>query len=292
MKKTKSYYIFQTVNALIMLLVIVVTLYPFLYLVAQSFSSQAAIYNGEVVLWPVDFNLDTYKAVLSKPDFFMYYGNTILYAVLGTFLALVGTAFLAYPLSKPRLRLNRYITPFVLFTMFFNGGLIPNYILIAQTLKMRDTIWAIIVPGAISAYYTLLMRSFFAGIPEEMEEAAAIDGMGQLGIFFRIVLPLSKPILATMLLFNMVNIWNNWFGPSIYLQSKDKWPVSLFLRQLIDGAVNVNEFSAGASSDMIAQISSNIKSCAMVITMLPIIIIYPFVQKHFVQGMMIGAVKG
>lgn len=246
-KESKGYRVFSVVNLIIMLFVVFVTLYPFLYLLAQSFSSEAAIYAGKVSFHPVDFTTRTYQIILGKPDFFVYYGNTILYAVTGTVISLAGTAILAYPLSKKRLLLNKFFTPFVVFTMFFAGGMIPNYVLIAQALHMRDTMWAIIIPGAISAYNVLLMKSFFAGLPDELEEAASVDGMNTYGIFLKIILPLSKPIMATMFLFYIVGIWNNWWGPFLYLDSKDKWPVALYLRQLIMGAMGTQE--VGASLD-------------------------------------------
>ncbi|MDO3410123.1 carbohydrate ABC transporter permease [Saccharibacillus sp. CPCC 101409] len=290
MDTSVSYRIFRVFNAIVMLLVVLVTLYPFLYLVAQSFSSEAAIYAGKVSIFPVEFTSATYQLILGKPDFYRYYGNTILYSALGTFIAVFGTAVLAYPLSKERLRLNKFFIPFVLFTMYFSGGLIPNFILISKTLHMRDTMWAIIIPGAISAFNVILMKTFFASLPNEVEEAAKVDGLGGYGVFFRIILPLSKPILATITLFCIVGIWNNWFGPALYLQSKEKWPVALYLRQIIDSTVSTAE--VGASAESSAQIAATIKSAAMVLTSLPIICIYPFVQKYFVQGMMIGSVKG
>lgn len=273
-----------------MAIVVFATLYPFVYLVAQSFSSEAAVYAGKVSFYPVEFTTKTYEVILGKPDFFRYYGNTILYAVVGTVISVTATAVIAYPLSKEKLRLNKFFIPFVLFTMYFGGGLIPNYVLIAKTLDLRDTIWAIVIPGAISAFNVILVKTFFASLPHELEEAATVDGLGTYGIFAKITVPLSKPILATMILFSMVALWNDWFNPSLYLQSKEKWPVALYLRQLIDSAISATD--AGASSDTATQIAATVKSNAMVLTSLPIIFIYPFVQKYFVQGMMIGAVKG
>lgn len=290
MKRSSSFSAFDFVNGFIMILVVCFTLYPFLYLVAQSLSSEAAIYAGKVTVWPVEFTTQTYEVILSKPDFFRYYWNTIVYSVVGTFIAVTATAVMAYPFSKDKLRLNKFFIPFVLFTMYFGGGLIPNYILVAKALGMRDTIWAIVIPGAISAFNVILMKTFFASLPNEVEEAARVDGLDVYGIFMKITLPLSKPILATMILFVIVGIWNNWFGPSLYLQSKEKWPVALYLRQLIENAISPTE--VGATSEQAAQISANVKSTAMVLTSLPIICVYPFVQKYFVQGMMIGAVKG
>lgn len=289
-KESVGYRIFQICNFIIMTVIVFLTLYPFIYLVAQSFSSESAIYAGKVSFFPIDFTTKTYQVILSKPDFFQYYGNTILYSVIGTLISLIGTAILAYPLSKKRLILNKFFTPFIVFTMFFAGGMIPNYILIAQALHMRDTMWAIIIPSCISAYNVLLMKSFFASLPDELEEAAAVDGMSTYGIFLKIVVPLSKPILATMFLFYIVGIWNNWFGPFLYLDTKEKWPVALYLRQIIMGATGTTEI--GAASDEASQIAANVRSCCMVLTAAPIICVYPFVQKYFVKGMMIGSVKG
>lgn len=281
---------FDYLNVAIMILVIIIMLYPFWYLVVQSLSSSDAVYRGEVSLWPVEFTLDTYRIVMSKPSFFTYYGNTLEYVVLGTAISVISTAILAYPLSKRNLRLNKFFTPFVAFTMYFGGGMIPNFILIGNALHMRDTMWALLIPGAISAYNVLLMRAFFQSIPQELEEAASIDGMSTYGIFFKIIIPLSKPIFATMILFNAVGIWNNWFSTFLYIDSSSKWPVSYFLRQIIYGATSVNDLAS--SMDEASKITATVKSCCMVITALPIICVYPFVQRYFVQGMMLGSVKG
>lgn len=289
-KESVSYRVFTVFNTLFMILVVFVTLYPFVYLVAQSFSSEAAIYAGKVSFVPVEFTTKTYEVILSKPDFFLYYKNTIVYSVVGTLISVAGSAMLAYPLSKDRLVLNKFFTPFVVFTMFFAGGMIPNYILVAQTLHMRDTMWAVVLPGCISTFNVLIMKSFFASLPKELEEAASIDGMSAYGTFLKIIIPLSKPIMATMFLFYIVGIWNSWFGPFLYLDSKSKWPVALYLRQIIMGATGTTEIGAGAEEA--SQISANVRSCCMVLTAAPIICVYPFVQKYFVQGMMIGSVKG
>lgn len=286
-KPTKSYRAFQVINTIIMILVIFVTLYPFVYLVAQSFSSNAAAASGLVTFYPIDFNLDTYKYILRDNQFFRYYANTIFYTVVGTFISVACTALIAYPLSKPRLRLNKVITPMVVFTMYFTGGMIPNYIVITQWLGLQDSMWAIILPNAISTFNLLVMKSFFAGLPEELEEAASIDGMNSYQIFLKIILPLSKPIIATMCLFYMVAMWNEWFTPMLYLDTKDKWPIALYVRQLVEGANNTEIGSADSSS-----VQATLKSATMVLTSIPIICVYPFVQKYFVQGMTIGAVKG
>lgn len=280
--------VFLVLNFIVMSFVVFITMYPFIYLTAQSFSSNTAVSAGKVTFWPVDFTLSTYKHVLARKEFYLYYLNTIIYSIIHVLIAVSTTAILAYPLSKPRLRLNRFFVPFCVFTMYFAGGTIPNYVLISKWLGLRDSMWAVILPGAISTFNLLVMKSYFAGLPEELEEAAKIDGMNIYQVFLKIVIPLSKPILATMCLFYVVNIWNEWFGPFMYLDTKDKWPVALWVRQLVEGANSV-EVTASAES---SQITATIKSTTMILTSLPIICVYPFVQKYFVQGMTIGAVKG
>ncbi|WP_394524729.1 carbohydrate ABC transporter permease [Lacrimispora sp. JR3] len=287
-KKSRKQKAFTVFNTIVMIFVIFVTLYPFIYLVAQSFSSDAAVAAGLVTFFPIQPTTATYRYIFRNMEFFRYYGNTIFYSIAGTGISVLSTSLLAYPLSKPKLRLNRFFLPFVIFTMYFTGGMIPNFILITQWLGLRDSIWALLLPGAISTFNLLLMKSFFAGIPEELEEAAAIDGMGVYGIFAKIVLPLSKPILATMALFYLVGMWNEWFGPFLYLDTKDKWPVALYVRQLVEGANNV-EVGAGSEA---SSVQATLKAAAMVVTSLPIICVYPFVQRYFVQGMTMGAVKG
>ena len=195
-------------------------------------------------------------------------------------------ALLAYPLSKAELYGGKAINKFIIFTMYFSGGMIPNYILMVS-LGLRDTVASFILPGMISTYYVILMRSFFLTLPRELEEAGEIDGLDLWGVFWRIAIPLSKPIIATMTLFYVVQYWNDWFDAFLYLDTTTKWPVAYYLRQLISSASGT---SADAGDAM--QIASNIKSCAMVLTSAPIICIYPFIQKYFVQGMMLGGVKG
>ncbi len=285
-KESGSYRVFKVFNAIILTLISVAMLYPFLYLIAQSFSSTQAIVAGEVGLIPKDFNISTYKYVITDGKFIPYYGNTIVYSIIGTVCALLFSALLAYPLSKAELYGGKAINKFIIFTMYFSGGMIPNYILMVS-LGLRDTVASFILPGMISTYYVILMRSFFLTLPRELEEAGEIDGLDLWGVFWRIAIPLSKPIIATMTLFYVVQYWNDWFDAFLYLDTTTKWPVAYYLRQLISSASGT---SADAGDAM--QIASNIKSCAMVLTSAPIICIYPFIQKYFVQGMMLGGVKG
>lgn len=285
-KESGSYRVFKVFNAIILTLISVAMLYPFLYLIAQSFSSTQAIVAGQVGLIPKDFNISTYKYVVTDGKFIPYYGNTIVYSIIGTVCALLFSALLAYPLSKAELYGGKAINKFIIFTMYFSGGMIPNYILMVS-LGLRDTVASFILPGMISTYYVILMRSFFLTLPRELEEAGEIDGLDLWGVFWRIAIPLSKPIIATMTLFYIVQYWNDWFDAFLYLDTTTKWPVAYYLRQLISSASGT---SADAGDAM--QIASNIKSCAMVLTSAPIICIYPFIQKYFVQGMMLGGVKG
>ena len=285
-KESGGYRVFKVFNAIILTLISVAMLYPFLYLIAQSFSSTQAIVAGQVGLIPKDFNISTYKYVVTDGKFIPYYGNTVVYSIIGTVCALLFSALLAYPLSKAELYGGKAINKFIIFTMYFSGGMIPNYILMVS-LGLRDTVASFILPGMISTYYVILMRSFFLTLPRELEEAGEIAGLDLWGVFWRIAIPLSKPIIATMTLFYVVQYWNDWFDAFLYLDTTTKWPVAYYLRQLISSASGT---SADAGDAM--QIASNIKSCAMVLTSAPIICIYPFIQKYFVQGMMLGGVKG
>lgn len=290
MKPSKGYRVFQFINVTIMLLVIAITLYPFLYVVSQSFSDEKYIYEGEVKLLPKGFNLDTYRTIMGEKYFWLGYKNTIIYTVLGTIISLFLSTILAYPLSKKDLKGRNIFLPLLVFTMFFQGGLIPNFLLI-NNLGLRNTIWAIVVPGAISTYNVLIMKTFFEGFPAELEEAAAIDGMNTYQTLIKIVLPLSKPIMATMTLFYAVGAWNNWFGPFIYLDYKEMFPVTLYLRNIIAGAQQTSA-SSGSDPDALTQIAATVKSATIVLTVLPILCVYPFLQKYFVQGVMLGSIKG
>ncbi|WP_078381662.1 carbohydrate ABC transporter permease [Sutcliffiella halmapala] len=289
MQESLSYKIFKVFNGFILILVIFCTLYPFLNVVAQSFSSEAYINAGKVNLLPKGFNIDTYKTVVADKMFWINYKNTVVYTVVGTVISMFLTTIFAYALSKKRLVGRKYLTLFAVFTMFFNGGLIPNYVLI-NALGFGNTMWAIVIPGAISIYNMLIMKSFFENMPEELEEAASIDGLNTYGILMKIILPLSKAVIATMILFYSVAHWNSWFPAFLYLDQKELFPVTIYLRNMIAGVTG--GVSAGATSaDNLTQIAANIKSVTMVLTILPILTIYPFVQKYFVSGVMLGSVK-
>ncbi|MCM3439671.1 carbohydrate ABC transporter permease [Metabacillus halosaccharovorans] len=289
MKESKQYKIFKVFNVSILIIIVFCTLYPFLNVIAQSFSSEAYINAGKVTLFPRGFNIDTYKTIAQDSMFWINYKNTVVYTVVGTAISMFFTTIFAYALSKKRLVGRKFLTFFAVFTMFFNGGLVPNYVLI-NSLGFGNSIWAIVIPGAISVYNMLIMKSFFENMPEELEEAASIDGLNTYGILLKIVLPLSKAVIATMILFYAVGHWNSWFPAFLYLDQKELFPVTMYLRNMIAGVTGAT--SAGASSaDNLTQISANIKSVTMVLTILPILTIYPFVQKYFVSGVMLGSVK-
>ena len=286
---TRGYKVFRVVNVTVLILVMITMLYPFLMIVAQSFSSDTAIRSGHVSIFPVGFNLTTYRLVMGDATFWTDYRNTVVYTAVATLIAIVLTTCYAYVISKKHLRGRGVMIGIAVFTMFFNGGLIPNYILITS-IGFRNTIWAIVLPNAISVFNLLVMKSFFENLPLELMEAAQIDGLNTYGILWYIVLPLSKAVLATMVLFYAVSFWNSWFSAFLYMDKSELFPVTVYLRNLIAGASSASSSGAGASD--VAQVSANIQSVTMVLTVLPILCIYPFVQRYFVSGVMLGSVKG
>jgi len=288
MKDSTGYKAFRVFNVVALLLIVFVTFYPFLNMVAQSFSSEGNINAGRVNLIPRGFNIQTYKVVMADSTFWTSYKNTVLYTVAATTISMVLTTAFAYAISKRHLKGRNFFIAIAVFTMFFNGGIIPNYVLITS-LGLKNTLWAIVLPNAISVFNLLIMKSFFENMPAELEEAGAIDGLNTYGILFRIVLPLSKAVLATMILFYAVINWNAWFGAFLYLDKSELFPVTIFLRNMIAGASTAN--SIGGAADNLTQIASNIKSVTMVLSVVPILLIYPFVQKYFVSGVMLGSVK-
>jgi len=287
-KDSTGYKVFRVFNVLALLAIVFVTFYPFLNMVAQSFSSEGAITAGRVNLVPRGFNIETYKVVMGDSMFWNNYKNTVVYTVVATSISIVLTTVFAYAISKRHLKGRNFFIAIAVFTMFFNGGIIPNYVLITS-LGMKNTLWAIVLPNAISVFNLLIMKAFFENMPAELEEAAAIDGLNTYGILFRIVLPLSKAVLATMILFYAVTNWNAWFGAFLYLDKKELFPVTIFLRNMIAGASTAT--SIGGSADNLTQVAANIKSVTMVLSVLPILVVYPFVQKYFVSGVMLGSVK-
>jgi putative aldouronate transport system permease protein len=287
--QTRAYKVFRVVNAIILLGVVAAVLLPFLNVLAQSFSGERYIDNGQVSLWPRGFNLTTYEHVTSDPLFWNNYRNTVLYTVVATVVAMALTTCYAYVLSRKELRGRKVLIGIAVVTMFFNGGIIPNYILVSS-LHMRDTVWAIALPNAISVFNLLVMKTFFENMPSELEEAAAIDGLGTYRTLWRIVLPLSKAVLATMTLFYAVTFWNSWFQAFLYMDNQGLFPVSLYLENIIESVTSVANDQMAASTQV--QIAANIQAVTVVLVAVPILCVYPFIQRYFVSGVMLGAVKG
>ncbi|MGW5557114.1 carbohydrate ABC transporter permease [Micromonospora sp. NPDC003944] len=285
---SRGYRAFRVVNTVVLLGVVVATLYPFLTIVARSLSEEAAILAGKVTIVPRGFDLTAYKLVMSDAMFWTNYRNTVVYTVVATLISIVLTTCYAYVLSKPQLKGRPFLIGVALFTMFFSGGLIPNYVLVTS-LGMKNTIWAVVVPNAISVFNLLVMKAFFESLPSELEEAAAVDGLNTYGILLRVVLPLSKAIIATMVLFYAVSFWNSWFTAFLYIDRQDLLPVTVYLRNLIAGATSAE--SSAADADKV-QAAATLQAVTIVLTTLPILAVYPFVQRYFVRGVMLGAVKG
>ncbi len=286
-KETRAYTAFRVINATLLVLIAAITLYPFANLAAQAFSSESYINSGQVTIWPRGFNLTTFQLVMGDAMFWRNYQNTVYYTVVATLVAMVLTTTYAYAISKYRLKGRTVFIGIAVFTMFFNGGLIPNYVLVNE-LGLRNTVWAIALPNAISVFNLLVMKSFFENFSSELEEAAEIDGLSTYGKLWRIVLPLSKAVIATMVLFYAVAFWNSWFAAFLYMDHRELYPVTVYLRNLIAGATSVD---GAAGSSEATQIAANVKAVTMLLTVLPIVCLYPFIQRYFVSGVMLGSVK-
>ena len=286
-KDTRAYTAFRVVNGTLLVIIALVTLYPFVNLVAQAFSSESYINAGQVNLWPKGFNVTTFQLVMSDAMFWRNYQNTVYYTVVATLVAMFLTTTFAYAISKYNLKGRKVFIGIAVFTMFFNGGLIPNYVLVNE-LGLRNSVWAIALPNAISVFNLLVMKSFFENFSTELEEAAEIDGLSTYGKLWRIVLPLSKAVIATMILFYAVSFWNSWFAAFLYMDHRDLYPVTVYLRNLIAGATSVDGAAGSAEA---TQIAANVKAVTMLLTVLPIVCLYPFVQRYFVSGVMLGSVK-
>lgn len=280
--------VLDIVILLFMIAVVVVILYPFLLILASSLSDPALVMKNEVGIIPKGFTLQNYKLIFQKDNILLSYWNTIRYTVVGTVAGLILTVLTAYPLSRKRFVGKSVFSKLIAFTMIFSGGMVPTF-MVVRSLGMLNTIWAVTIPGCISAYYVIVARSFFETIPDSLEESAKIDGANDFQILVRIMIPLAKPILATLTLFYAVAHWNNFFAPLIYLNDKDMYPLQIMLRSmLIEG--NVADY-AGAVDTGTLMVSTSIKYTCIIVTSLPIICIYPFLQKYFIKGMTLGAVK-
>ncbi|WP_223830039.1 carbohydrate ABC transporter permease [Paenibacillus arenilitoris] len=285
--------VFDAIVYAIAAVIIVIVLYPLLYIVGASFSDPARVISGEVWLLPKGFTMDAYTNILHDDRIWTGYRNTIFYTVVGTVINILMTLLAAYPLSRPDLPLRNGIMVLITLTMFFGGGLIPTYLLV-KDLGMVDTMWALIVPGAIATYNLIVMRTYFqSSIPWELQEAAHIDGCSNWRLLISIILPLSKPILAVMVLFYAVGHWNSFFNALIYIRDEALHPLQLVLREilLISQTAMTDSSSVVGMEDKIL-LAESIKFAVIIVSSLPVLVMYPFVQRHFVKGVMIGSVKG
>lgn len=290
-KKSAGERAFDIGNTIVLTLLMLVTIYPFLYVVFASFSDAPSfIQHRGLLLWPLDFNTEAYKAVFRNPEVLTGYWNTIIYVVVGTTISLLLTTFGAYALSRKNVLFGNAIMMIITFTMFFGGGLIPKYLLI-KDLGMLNTRWAIMIPVAVKTYNLIVMRTSFQGIPDSLEESAKMDGANDIVVLFKIILPLSLPVISVMILFYGVNMWNEWFDPMIYLRDRSLYPLQLILREILV-QTQTEEMTAGVGSSAAIPLRETIKHATTVVATVPILCIYPFLQRYFVKGIMIGAIKG
>ena len=288
-RETRRDRIFLNVLLAISVIILIIELYPLVYVVSASFSSSDAISRGQVYLLPVEFSLDGYKMLSKNKDILTGFTNSVLYLIVGTSINMLLTVALAYPLSRKELPFRNMLTLFIVFTMYVQGGLIPTYLQVSR-MNLVDTLWGLILPNAIISTYMIIMRTYFqTSLPESLHEAAVLDGCDYTCYLLKIVLPLSLPILAVVGLYYAVGHWNNYFDALIYLRSRDKQSLQLVLRDiLLANQVNSGDGSYSESS----KLGVTIKYSVIVVSCIPMMIAYPFVQKFFVKGVMIGALKG
>lgn len=288
--KSVSEVLFDSANVILLCLLSIVTLYPFLYVLFASISTPADfVQHRGILLWPKGFSLDSYRMVFENPNIIRSYLNTIFYVVVGTTLNILMTALGAYGLSRKNVLWKGTIMMLIVMTMFFDGGLIPKYLLV-KNMGLLDTYWALIIPSAMTTWNLIIMRTAFQGIPDALEESARIDGASDWTILFRIIIPLSLPVIAVMVLFYGVWHWNKWFDALIYLRDRDLFPLQLILREiLIQNDTSSMMTSVGGGDRM--PVGETIKYATIMVATLPILFLYPFLQKYFVKGVMIGAIK-
>jgi putative aldouronate transport system permease protein len=282
--------VFEGIIIFILTITTLIVLYPIVLVVSSSFSDPLAVISNQVKLWPINPTLKMYKMVFNHPEIWGGYANTILYTIVGTAINVLFTALGAYPLSRKDLYGRNIVTALFVFTMFFGGGMIPSFLLIKQ-LQLYNTIWALLLPGAVSTWNLIIMRTFFQNtIPIELQESALIDGANDITVFIKIVLPLSAPIISVMVLFYGVGHWNSWLSALLYLSERTKYPLQIILREILIQS-STQDMSGGSISDQ-EMIGEGIKYATMVIATLPILCLYPFLQRFFVKGVMVGAIKG
>ena len=293
-RKSRGDVIFDRINVALLALIALIIIYPLIYVLSASFSDPISVTAGKMVLWPVDVTLDNYQQVFKNASIMTGYRNSLIILAAGTSLNLVMTILCAYPMSRKDLWGRGVLMKLMTFTMFFSGGLIPTYLMVSRTLHLMNNWLALILPGAISVYNMIIMRTYFmTSIPYELQEAADIDGCSPLGTLIRIILPLSGPIIAVLGLYYGVGHWNSYFSALLYINKEAIQPLQLYLRKVL--TLNSNQAITDMASDEMARQAmraETIKYSVIVVSSVPMLIIYPFVQRFFVKGVMIGAIKG
>lgn len=288
-KATLSERVFDWIIYLLLSILIVITIYPLLYVAFASFSDAGRIVAHQGILWkPLGFNLDAYKLVLSNSAILIGYSNTLFILIVGVAINLLLTAIGAFVLSRKNVMWNNLFMLLILFTMFFNGGLVPLFLLV-KGVGLLDTLWSVIIPFAMSTFNLIIMRTSFMSLPEELEESAKIDGANHLVTLFRIILPLSLPVLAVVGLYYAVDKWNGWFYASLFIKDRNLFPLQVILREILISNSTDSMTSGGGDQ---YQIGETIKYATIMVATVPILLVYPFLQRFFVKGALVGAVKG
>lgn len=290
-RKTSGEVVFNVVNVVLLTILCIIIIYPIYYMFIVSISDGFAVTRGEVKIYPIGVNFDAYKALFMHNYVPRSFINSIVYTVLGTVVNMVFTILCAYPLSRKKFYGRTGFTFIIIFTMFFDAGMISRYMVVKE-LDMRNTIWALILPGAITVMNMIIMRTFFQGIPEALYESAYLDGANDIVVLWKIVMPLSTATFATIGLFYAVGHWNSWFNALVYLDKPEQYPLQLWMRSIVlQGSTSGLNYMS-ATEGQLQDIGTNIKYAMVFTAMVPILCVYPFIQKYFVKGVMIGSLKG
>jgi putative aldouronate transport system permease protein len=290
-EKQLSSRILDALNIFILLIIAAACILPFIYIIAASFTAPEELIKKGFILFPTKFSLIGYQYILSTDIILSSLGVSIFITVVGTLANLMFTALMAYPLAQKDLMGVKFFMKMVVFSMLFSGGMIPTYLVVKET-GLLDNVGSLIIPGLISAFNLIIMRSFFQNLPDGLEEAARIDGCSDVGILFRIVLPLSAPVLASLALFYAVGHWNSYFSAVLYINDNSLWPIQVWLRQIVILSQGGIGDSANFGDDFVPPPAETVKMAVIVLSTLPILIVYPFLQKHFAKGALLGSVKG
>lgn len=290
--QSKGDKVFDVFVFILTILIIVITLYPLIYVFSMAISNPISVARKEIWLWPVGFGFEAFKTVLNDSNLYIYYGNTFWYTIVGIITGITTTALAAYPLSRKNFGPRRIFLFIIMFTMFFGGGMIPTYLVVARFLHMYNSRWALILPGLTSAWYISVARNFFATLPEEMLESARVDGASEYRVFLQFVIPLSAPILAVLALYYGIGQWNGYFNALLYLGEKNLQPLALYVRRVvIQNSLEVDNALSDLSYEQVMSVLQ-IKYAVIVVAVLPILLLYPLLSKYLQKGMLVGSLKG